>query len=294
MESTQTSGDLRLEQKQIVTLFALLLLPTVLSYTSMVVSLPRDNALDRGSILIFVNLACVVTPIILPLLWSRGLCYANIKQRVKDRSFNRYLYIAFVPVFCFLAASFLEYKTGLLNHEIFFVSGQGRWVDARAWIIDLLVTIRFMVVLLAIGSMEDAKWRRAAMATSYFAPLVVQDFFAQLLYLRYKGIDAPIVKLFLPHFASWIGWATAITGFFTVLTLVEVFRPSLKIALVWLVLTTISQYVFSTPHQWYYVGYLAFSLIFVLTAWQLRAFGRQSVVEDLTLSEQDSASPLQT
>lgn len=289
MTNLQISGESQVEQRQIISLLVLHFLPPILGYTYLAASPVSDIPSEGNSIwaisLIYVNLACLVLPIILPLLWSRGLCYANISQRVKDRTFNRYLYIAFVPTLCFLVATFLEHKTGILNLHPFYVTGRGTWVDVRSWIIDLLGTLRNIIVLLAIASTDDARWRRGAIAASYIGPLVVQDFFAQLLHIRYKNVEMSLVKLFLPHFASWLEWSTAIVGFFILLTLVEVFRPSLKIACVGLVLAAIYRYVFTMPQHWYYVGYLAFSLLFVLTAWQLKALGRPTHSEDLTVNE---------
>lgn len=265
-------------------------MPSILGKIQIVLSptqggIPEFNA-QWSSVLTFVYLTFVVLPIVLPLLWSRGLCFANLTGRVKDRTFDRYLLIGIVPVLCFVVASALEYKSGIFYWRNFSaIASRDSFYERWSWIYNFLAITRNTVIAIAFASLQDVKWRRGIIATAYIAPLVIQDFFAQIIHLRHEKIDAQLAKFFLPQFASWLEWSSAVVALLTLLTLVEVFRPSLKIAFVFLVITSILNFVVLTPSGWYYLGYLAFSLLFVLTAWQLKALGRPTHSEDLTVNE---------
>lgn len=280
MSEIQESSESRIELRQAVILLSLGLVPGMLSQL-MIACVPGDsgghpNMPGAGwplgfGILSILSVTCGLAIPILILVWGRGLNARNIWQRVKARDFDKYMVIAFVPMVCFLVASGLQNKGSMIWH--YSVDGPQ---DARAQIayqmaLSVFAKAKTLFYFLAVALIADARLRRWMLGASFLVPLLIQDFFAQIAHLRFPHEDSFVFQFAYPQFVHWSGWLTALVNLAIFVTLVEVFRPTLRIVAIYFVVNLVGHWFVRDTSGWYLVGELAIALLFVLTSWQLTA-----------------------
>jgi hypothetical protein len=156
------------------------------------------------------------------------------------------------------------------------------------WLMSSIIgNIRVFVCLLALCSISDSRTRRWMLCLAILLPLVIQELFAQIVHLRFPFEDLPAFRFMLPQYVHWTGLLGSIIYLAIIVTLVEVFRPSLRLVAIYLVGVQVCGFFVKQSSDSFWLIQIIVGLVLVLTAWYSKTYSSAPEADLLNNSSHD-------